>query len=106
MAKFKPGEPNPGKPFEKGQSGNPGGRPKSVKEVQELAREHTVDSIKALVKNLKDESGTVRNAAATELLNRAWGRAPQVITGEGGEGPLKAEVTIRFVDPDPSHTED
>jgi hypothetical protein len=30
-----------GKPFQKGQAGNPGGRPKVLAEVEELARQHT-----------------------------------------------------------------
>jgi hypothetical protein len=38
-----------GKPFQKGQSGNPGGRPKVVAEVKELAREHTAEAIHTLV---------------------------------------------------------
>jgi len=38
-----------GKPFKKGQSGNPGGRPKVVAEVKELAREHTAEAIQTLV---------------------------------------------------------
>ena len=38
-----------GKPFEKGQSGNPGGRPKVVAEIKELARAHTGVAIKTLV---------------------------------------------------------
>ena len=36
-------------PFEKGQSGNPGGRPKVVAEIKELARAHTGEAIKTLV---------------------------------------------------------
>jgi Family of unknown function (DUF5681) len=36
-------------PFEKGQSGNPGGRPKVVAEVKELARAHTGEAIETLV---------------------------------------------------------
>lgn len=79
---FAKGEKNPGKTFEKGKSGNPGGRPRTVKEVQELAREQTVPSIEALAANLKDESGAIRNAAAEALLNRGWGKAPQVIEGD------------------------
>ena len=38
-----------GKPFKKGQSGNPGGRPKVVAEVKELARAHTAEAIQTLV---------------------------------------------------------
>ena len=36
-------------PFEKGQSGNPGGRPKVVAQVKELARAHTGEAIETLV---------------------------------------------------------
>ena len=38
-----------GRPFKKGQSGNPGGRPKAVAEVKELARARTSDAIETLV---------------------------------------------------------
>ena len=38
-----------GKPFKKGQSGNPGGRPKVIAEVKELARAHTGEAIETLV---------------------------------------------------------
>ena len=37
-----------GRPFAKGQSGNPGGRPKENLEVQALARVHTVAAIERL----------------------------------------------------------
>ena len=38
-----------GRPFKKGQIGNPGGRPKVVAEVNELARVHTAEAIQTLV---------------------------------------------------------
>ena len=38
-----------GKPFKKDQSGNPGGRPKVIAEVKELAREYTGEAIETLV---------------------------------------------------------
>src|SRR5262245_54357092 len=64
-----------------GPSPNPKGRPKqprSVQEVKALAREHTVGAIETLVKVHKNPKSppAARVAAASEILNRGWGRAP------------------------------
>lgn len=76
----------PGKPFPKGRSGNPGGRPRAELDVQELARAHTPDAIAALVAALT--SPRERVAAATALLDRAWGRPTQHVGGDAGGAPL------------------
>ena len=65
----------PGRPFETGISGNPGGRPVIPPEVIALARSHTAAALNALALNLSDENGHVRNTAAQALLDRAWGRS-------------------------------
>ncbi len=66
-------------PFQKGKSGNPGGRPKNAETapIKELAREHTESAIKALVGALKDKSGRTRVAAAEALLDRGYGKPTQ-----------------------------
>jgi hypothetical protein len=38
-----------GRPFRKGQSGNPGGRPRVEGEIRELARQHTGTALRTLV---------------------------------------------------------
>src|SRR6476660_3529917 len=75
-----------GKPFKKGQSGNPGGRPKVVAEVKELAREHTGEAIETLVSIMTNPKAApaARVSAANSLLDRGYGKPPQHITGEGG----------------------
>ena len=75
-----------GKPFKKGHSGNPGGRPKVVAEVKELAREHTSEAIETLVSIMANAESTpaARVSAANSLLDRGYGKPPQHITGEGG----------------------
>ena len=75
-----------GKPFKKGQSGNPGGRPKVVAEVKELARAHTGVAIETLVSIMTNTKSApaARVSAANALLDRGYGKPPQHITGEGG----------------------
>src|SRR6476469_9121262 len=75
-----------GKPFKKDQSGNPGGRPKVVAEVKELARAHTAEAIQTLVSIMTNPNSApaARVSAANALLDRGYGKPPQHITGDGG----------------------
>jgi Family of unknown function (DUF5681) len=72
--------------FKKGQSGNPGGRPKAIAEVKEPAREHTGEAIQTLVSKMTNPKSApaARVSAANSLLDRGYGKPPQHITGEGG----------------------
>ena len=69
--------------FKKGESGNPGGRPKMTLEdgrtLTDLAREHTPTAVKTLVEVMEaaGSSDAARVSAATALLDRGWGRPKQ-----------------------------
>ena len=72
--------------FSKGQSGNPGGRPRDEQKVAELARSYTREAIDTLVdimRNGKDER--VRGTGAMALLDRGWGKPKvEVVSDEAG----------------------
>ena len=78
MSKFKPG-----------QSGNPGGRPKIISEIQELARKHTAEAIETLVAVMRDTSASpaARVSAASAVIDRAAGKPVQAIEASGSTRP-------------------
>lgn len=76
----------------------PRGRPKgalnkSTKDIKALAQKHTPDALFTLASIMKaSDSDAARVSAAKELLDRAYGKAPQPQTGEGGTGPILLAV--------------
>jgi hypothetical protein len=82
-----------GRPFEKGKSGNPGGRPKDVGEVTALARKHTREAIERLAQIMRSDNERAAAAACEALLNRGWGKPAQPLTGSDG-GEIVMRVTF------------
>jgi hypothetical protein len=95
----KGGGPTPGS-YKPGQTGNPGGRPKSVTEVRELARTYTVQAIETLVEIMQDTSANPgsRVAAANNLLDRGHGKAPQTFEATNYDQMTDAELERRIAE--------
>jgi hypothetical protein len=75
-----------------GQSPNPGGRPRVIGDVRNLARQHTDTAIEALVTiATSGQAEAARVSAAQALLDRGWGRPAQVLAGDP-ENPVGIEM--------------
>ena len=90
-----------GRPFPKGVSGNPGGRPKGLSEFRLAAREYSDEALRKLVTLMRARK---RNPAASasvravrELLDRAWGKPVQELAVQGS---MAVEVTRDLSDED------
>ncbi len=72
--------------FPKGQSGNPGGRPRDEQKVAELARSYTREAIETLAEFMRSGNDErVRSTAAQALLDRGCGKPKvEVVSNEAG----------------------
>lgn len=87
--------------WQPGQSGNPGGRPREVGHVRDLARNHTDAAIATLVTIMRDskQPGRARVAAAEALLDRAWGRVPLSVEIDGDTPVQAVQIVLSVREP-------
>jgi hypothetical protein len=65
--------------FKKGESGNPGGRPKLPAEVKEAFQAKASNALAVLVRCLESDDDRIAMLAAQAILDRGYGRPPQTI---------------------------
>lgn len=86
-------------PFRPGVSGNPGGRPKALRDVRERARGYTEETVARLVAWARSDNPRASVAACSILLNYAWGKPPQSMEVSGPEGAPINQIEVIIVDP-------
>ena len=80
--------------FVKGQSGNPGGRPKESNDLKELARKHTEEALDRLVFWMRSENASVSVSASQGILDRGYGKPVQATELSGKDGqPISLTIT-------------
>lgn len=67
-----------GRPFPKGVSGNPGGRPKTNPEVKEILKAAAPEAARKLVEMIYSENEKIAMWAITDILDRTQGKAMQM----------------------------
>lgn len=80
---------------------------KAVTEIRSLARSHTRTALNVLVGVMrsKDATAAARVTAATAILDRGWGKAPQGNqNGDSGVLELIHRIERVIVHPDNSHS--
>ena len=87
-----------GRPFQPGQSGNPGGRPKGVarafRDVLGGSPAEAAQGLLEIARTAKRDADRI--AAWRELLDRGWGKAPAFASIEGAD-PLEHDEVAQEI---------
>ena len=89
------------KPFQRGVSGNPGGKPKG-EDVRSLARKNTKRAMERIVELIDDEDPRVALMAAKEVLDRAYGKPKMIEDDDGGDRKNVTINIVRYADDKPA----
>src|SRR4051794_22826109 len=65
--------------FRKGESGNPGGRPKLPAEIREMFQARSKQALEVLTRCLQSEDDRIAMLAAQAILDRGYGKPAQTI---------------------------
>ena len=99
-------QPNPipnSKPFKKGQSGNPSGRPKKLPELDKLLADvlgeekDGITAAEAILKKLRAMAAAGNIRAAELLLDRGYGKAKQTIEHGGKMETTSIHITREVI---------
>ncbi len=86
--------------FEPGKSGNPGGRPDPNTPVRRLAREKSIEAMEKLVEWMHSDNAKASVAACNAILDRAYGKPTQPISGDEDNPIQIAAIAIKLVKAD------
>jgi hypothetical protein len=85
-------------PFQKGQSGNPGGKNKQIEEMKSLARDNGTKALNRIIELIDCEDPRVCLMAAKEVLDRAFGKVKAEEEDPGGKSKAVTINIVRFSD--------
>lgn len=89
------------KPGERRGGRKPGSPNKATIEVRALARQYGPAALRELARLCREaESEAARVSAIKELLDRAYGKSPQPLDGDGKGGPIKGALTFTWLPPE------